>query len=210
MHRRASSLLCAFALVSSAQTLETTAPFTDPNTGIDFQAFTQSDLGYQFGIALPENITSDFIGQLVVPLNATAGWGGVSFGEHMVGPLLLAAWANAGSLVSSFRQATAYAQPPPYTGSNVSLSPISAGTYINATHASLTFLCAGCVDDELSFAPTDTSTIMAYALSHTSPQSPGSAGANLSFHGAGFGQFTVLLSDAQSPDYEAWAEMAGS
>ncbi|KAL1709855.1 hypothetical protein EV121DRAFT_267049 [Schizophyllum commune] len=211
MYRRP-SLLGAAALVSlaAAAAQDTTVAFTDPNTGIDFQAFSDSNLGYQFGIALPETITTDFIGQLVVPLNGTAGWAGVSFGEHMVGPLLLAAWANAGSVVSSFRKASQYAQPPPYSNTSVSLSPISTGTYINATHASLTFVCGGCVDDVLSFSPSDSSTTMAYAVSYTSPQTPGSANASLSFHGAGFGQFTVLLSDAKSPEYESWAAMAGS
>ena len=133
----------------------------------------------------------------------------------MVGPLLLAAWANAGSVMSSFRKASyvflpspffahcipslsssirtdtppsQYAQPPPYSNTSVSLSPISSGTYINATHASLTFVCAGCVDDVLSFSPFDTTTTMAYAVSYTSPQTPGSANASLSFHGAGFGE----------------------
>ena len=66
MYRRP-SLLGAAALVSlaAAAAQDTTVAFTDPNTGIDFQAFSDSNLGYQFGIALPETITTDFIGQLV-------------------------------------------------------------------------------------------------------------------------------------------------
>lgn len=223
MLRRRSSLLGAASLLAWAALLpllgplllslpaaaqDTTAPFTDPNTGIDFQAYTDDALGYQFGIALPETVTTEFIGQLVVPLNGTAGWAGVSFGEHMVGPLLLAAWQNAGSVMSSFRHASAYAQPPIYSNTSISMSPIPDGTFVNSTHASLTFVCAGCVDAALSFAPGASETVMAYAISYTSPQNPGSAAANLSFHGAGYGQFTVLLSDAQSPDYESWAALA--
>ena len=70
MYRR---LLGVAALVymTLAASQDTTMAFTDPNTGIEFQAFSDSALGYRFGIALPETIASDFIGQLVSTLMLT-------------------------------------------------------------------------------------------------------------------------------------------
>jgi hypothetical protein len=41
---------------------------------------------------MPQQPTTDFIAQLVVPLTDGAGWGGVSLGSDMTGPLLLATW----------------------------------------------------------------------------------------------------------------------
>ena len=62
--RQASSLaLLGLAAGVAAQTV--TAPYTDPLTGIDFQAYTDPETGYIFGIALPETVTTDFIGQIV-------------------------------------------------------------------------------------------------------------------------------------------------
>lgn len=60
----------------------TSSAYTDPNTGIDFQRYVENTqtTGYSWGIALPQTPTTDFIGQLVVPLNSSQGWGGVSLG----------------------------------------------------------------------------------------------------------------------------------
>lgn len=51
---------------------------------------------------------------------------------------------------------------------------------------------------------------MGYALAATSPSDAADAGATLTYHSAGFGEFDVLLADAQSADYEAWAALATS
>lgn len=40
------------------------AAYTDPNTGITFQGFTDTT-GFQFGLALPTNPTTEFIAQIV-------------------------------------------------------------------------------------------------------------------------------------------------
>ena len=69
--RQASSLaLLGLAAGAAAQTV--TAPYTDPLTGIDFQAYTDPETGYIFGVALPETVGTDFIGQIVrMSLGAT-------------------------------------------------------------------------------------------------------------------------------------------
>lgn len=54
---------------------------------------TGSPNGYQFGMIIPQKPTTDFIAQIVAPLGAGgSGWGGVSLGSRMRGPLLLVTW----------------------------------------------------------------------------------------------------------------------
>jgi cellobiose dehydrogenase (acceptor) len=68
-----------------------TSSYIDVDTGITFYGL-ESPTGYLFGMMLPQHPTTDFIAQIVTPLTDGAGWGGVSFGSSMVGPLLLVTW----------------------------------------------------------------------------------------------------------------------
>lgn len=92
----------SFGLSVSAQSFA----WTDAATGIDFQRYYDSDSGFSFGVAAPENISTDFIGQIVVPLTSSAGWGGVSFGGPMTGNVLFVAWTDGDEIKTSFRMAT--------------------------------------------------------------------------------------------------------
>ena len=62
-----------------------------------------------FGIALPANATgnTDFIATIG---GKGTGWSGVSLGGGMLSKLLIVAWPNAQTVVSSFRK-TAYVSP---------------------------------------------------------------------------------------------------
>ena len=80
------SLLFAANLTGSQAQL--TSSYKDPSTGITFQRITQ-DAGYSFGIAVPEEPSTDFIGQISATM--TAGWAGVSLTGQMVNSLLVAA-----------------------------------------------------------------------------------------------------------------------
>ena len=59
----------------------------------------------------------------------------------MTNNLLLVAWPNAGSIVTSFRFASGYTQPDIYTG-NATLTPIYQT--VNTTHAELIYRCQHC------------------------------------------------------------------
>ncbi len=89
----AANLIWAPAMLAQTATPSTMAirSYTDVDTGIAFNGHN-SPTGYRFGIMMPRQPTTDFIAQLVSPLNDGAGWGGVSLGSSMVGPLLLVAW----------------------------------------------------------------------------------------------------------------------
>ena len=81
------------------------SPFTDEASGITFNGISHAS-GYRFGIAVPENPTTDFIAQIVAPVNSTGGWGGFGMGSSMRNNLLVVAWPNGDEVVSSFRKAT--------------------------------------------------------------------------------------------------------
>src|ERR1700712_2279788 len=100
---RAFLLSALFALRAAAQTA---SPYTDDKTGITFNGYTDST-DYRLGIALPESPTTDFIAQIVAPVNSTGGGlAGFSMGSSMSGNLLIVAWPNGDEVVSSFRLAT--------------------------------------------------------------------------------------------------------
>lgn len=94
----------AFATLGAAQT---PAPYTDSKSGITFNTLQHSS-GLFFGLALPQNGTgnTDFIATIG---GKGTGYSGVSLGGGMLGKLLVLAWPNQQSVVSSFRK-TAYVQ----------------------------------------------------------------------------------------------------
>lgn len=184
--------------------------YSDSASGIDFQRWCDANTGFCFGLALPETVGTDFVGQLVVPLDSSKGWGGVSLGGSMTSTLLIAAWPNGNSVVSSLRKTTNYANPDVYSG-GASLTEIPDGTSVNRTHLTYTFLCSGCIlGQPATFDATDETYFLGWALSKTSPTTPASASSALTYHAAGFGSFEMLLGQAKSSKYSTWAAMAKS
>ncbi|PIG84505.1 cellobiose dehydrogenase [Aspergillus arachidicola] len=195
------------ALGAAAMNYNSSA-YSDSTTGIDFQRWCDETTGFCFGLALPETVDSDFIGQLVVPLESSNGWGGVSLSSSMTKALLIGAWPNDDSVVSSLREAQSYTNPDVYSG-DASLEEIPDGTSINSTHLTYTFLCRGCVvGTPTTFGKDMDSYFFGWALSKTSPKSPASSDATLNYHAAGFGSFQMVLSDAKSAKYSTWTSKA--
>jgi cellobiose dehydrogenase (acceptor) len=101
------SFVLSVALLALRAAAQTSSTYTDDKTGISFNGYTDPTTGYRLGLALPENPTTDFIAQIVAPVNLTGGgWGGFSMGQTMSGNLLVVAWPNGEEIVSSFRLAT--------------------------------------------------------------------------------------------------------
>jgi len=73
-------LLLAHRIVNA----QVTSAFTDPVTGISFQRFFGAKTSFAFGIALPVNPTTDFIGQITCPIANGNGWGGITLADDMV------------------------------------------------------------------------------------------------------------------------------
>lgn len=82
------ALLCLFPASSSSAQL---TPYTDPTTDITLHAYSPTR-DYQLGFVLPENVTTDFIAQIVAPLKDGQGWAGVAFGRSMLSTLLIVTW----------------------------------------------------------------------------------------------------------------------
>lgn len=203
------SLLASVALGLGLLGTTTTAQqsstaFTDPDTGITYQQVTQR--AYSFGIALPENPTTDFIGR--ISAQGTQGWAGVSLGGMMSGSLMVIAWPHEDEVVSSLRLSTGYSTPGVFSGS-ASLRTIPEGTSFDGTTYTYTFLCEGCIQtDDTTFAADAASATIGYGRSTSTVNAPSNPASALNFHAAGFGLFGVDLAAAQSTDFAEWAALA--
>ncbi|TVY82268.1 Cellobiose dehydrogenase, partial [Lachnellula suecica] len=198
-------LLWAFAAGVYAQS----TAYTDANTGITFQQF-ETTAGVSWGMAVPDTVGTDFIGQMVYPINSS-GYAGISLGSLMVRSVLVAAWPNEGSVVASFRETSGYTNPAVYTAAGLSMTPISNGTFVNSTHLSYTFLCSGCIGLNTSFDATATEITLGWALGTDAVTTPASASAaGFTYHDGGFGNFGLTLSSATSADYSTWAAIASN
>ena len=208
----ARSFILSTALFALQAVAQTSSPYTDAKTGIDFRGYTDARTGFTFGIALPENPTTDFIAQVQAPITNGGGWAGFSMGQSMTGNLLVVAWPNDGEVVSSFRRATGYTNPAVATG-DFTMSPIPEGTYVNDTAFSYTFLCKNCISDDVATGlviyDSPSTNVVGWAFSDDALTDPATASSTLTYHTAGFGAFGLPMSDATSANFETWAAMAG-
>ncbi|KAK0742899.1 hypothetical protein B0T18DRAFT_172393 [Schizothecium vesticola] len=193
------------AAAAATLTTATTTPYTDPLTNITFQSFTPPssssdtpDTTFRIGLAFPPSPDQDLLLlQITTPLSpaSSSGWGALSLGPTMRGPLLLVAWPDSTSSTVRIapRVATSYAVDGtvPYTATAVTLTPIPKGTYFNATHLVATFVCAGCVNTGRDAFDTAggsaTGGLFSYAYSMVAVRDPGDEGTLLSSHVGGGG-----------------------
>lgn len=201
-----SSAAALLGLAGSTAAQLRTSAYNDPNTGIDFQRYSSS--GYSFGLTIPETLGTDFIGQMVIPLEeGSAGWGAVSLRGGMLNGILFCAWANGEDIVTSFRLGGAYSNPDVYDATELQALPIANGTFVNSTHLSYTFLCQDClVEGKTSLATA--SPVFGWAFSDESPATVSDPASALNYHAAGFGQFGIDVDSAKSANYEQWAAWA--
>jgi cellobiose dehydrogenase (acceptor) len=192
--------------ITQAQTAgSTSTAFTDDKTGIQFQQTTKGD--YTFGIALPAKSNGDLIGRISV--KGTQGWAGVSLGGPMANSLMVIAWPHQKKIVSTLRHSQGYSIPNPTSNTTISLKTISAGTWVDGTTYTYTFLCKGCIQSDGSTfkADADLPTIgyAQAAVPVTAPADPFSA---MAFHSSGYGLFEVNLAAARSEKFVTWAASA--
>ncbi|THH08850.1 hypothetical protein EW146_g8858 [Bondarzewia mesenterica] len=109
--------------------------YTDPQNGITFQGFTDPVHSVTYGAIFPPLATSgsnpdEFIAEIVAPIEAE--WVGLALGGAMLQDLLLVAWPNGNSIVSSARYATQYVGP---TITNLpSTSCVQSPKYLSISH----------------------------------------------------------------------------
>jgi len=205
-------LFAALGLVSTIVNAQSSVAWTDPVTGITFQAFQSADYGYSFGLALPTNPTNELIGQLIAPIDA---WAGVDFGGAMVNNLLLPGWAYDGNIVWEFRMASDYTLPYKYNGTEQVITALDCGTYVNSTHWSYTFVCTNCntwVDTNGATVTVDltgTFALFGWSLGTDTPADPSDPNSSLIEH-EGFGLYGMILTAATNANYESFKTCGGN
>ncbi|KAF4985436.1 hypothetical protein FGRMN_11207, partial [Fusarium graminum] len=203
---RFSTLFSSAALMYQAASAAS-VEYKDADTGITFQQWTDKSSKFTFGMALPKNPTTDFIGQIIAPISE--GYASVSMGSLMAKKLLVVAWPNDGKVLTSVRQADGYTSPGLLDDDTVALKPIEKGISVTADSFTYTFLCKGCIKtDGTTFKASDAGAVLGFALSTTALDTPTDSTSALNYHGAGFGGFSIDAASAQSADYETWAKMA--
>ncbi|KNB09143.1 hypothetical protein FOXG_09780 [Fusarium oxysporum f. sp. lycopersici 4287] len=192
---RFSTLLSSAALMYQAVSAES-VEYKDADTGITFQQYTDKSSKFTFGIALPKNPSTDFIGQMTVPISE--GYGSVDCSSP-----------NDGKVLTSVRQADGYTNPAVLDDDTVSIKPIEKGTKVGTDSFTFTFLCEGCIKtDGTTFKAADTNAVLSFAMSTTALDDPTDSAGALNYHGAGFGGYSLDTAAAQSADFETWAKLA--
>jgi cellobiose dehydrogenase (acceptor) len=205
MHVMAWKTILTLGLGLVGSTHAQSTAFTDPKTGIVYQQVTKDD--YTFGVAVPENVTNDFIGRISV--RASKGWAGVSLGGRMSNSLMVVVWPHNNEIVASLRHSRGYASPAPNSNTSISLKTIPYGTSFDGTTYTYTFLCKGCIHADRSTFKADANLpSLGYAYTTEAVASPANALSTLSFHTSGFGLFQVNLSGARSEKFTTWAALA--
>ncbi|KAF9774126.1 hypothetical protein IL306_007874 [Fusarium sp. DS 682] len=203
---RFSTLFSSAALMYQAASAAS-VEYKDADSGITFQQFTDKSSKFTFGIALPKNPSTDFIGQMTVPISK--GYGSVAMGSTMTKKLLVVAWPNDGKVLTSVRQADGYTNPAVLDDDTVSIKPIEKGTKVGADSFTFTFLCEGCIKtDGTTFKASDANGVVGFAMGTVALDDPTDSAGALNYHGAGFGGFSLDTAAAQSADFETWAKLA--
>lgn len=198
------SSLAVAASLAGTQAAILTNPYTDEATGISFTQKIAKD--YSFGLALPENPTTDFIGR--ISANTLTGWAGAAFTDSMRDALLLVTWHHEGKIVSSLRVANNYALPKVIEG-GPTLQEIASN--VNETGYEYTFLCKNCIGTDEAYASVKASEemdVFGWAIATTSsPSDPADPGSAIMQHDL-FNMYSVDVKGAKNKDFETWAAKA--
>ncbi|KAG9000556.1 hypothetical protein FRB94_005345 [Tulasnella sp. JGI-2019a] len=125
-----------------ASVVSQTGQRCDPQLGVCLMTYFDAVYNAQYAWGFPPigdtTYPNEFVGQWTVPIAGL--WAGVTLGQGMNGNLLIAAWPNAGKIVSSTRQALNYAQPTQYLGPTLTTLDYTQ----NSTHWKWTYRCQNC------------------------------------------------------------------
>ncbi|KAJ1308933.1 hypothetical protein OPQ81_004617 [Rhizoctonia solani] len=180
----------AFAQQSSA--------WTDSATGIPFQSYVEPVTGIRLSTAFPSSTTpTEFVGEIIAPISSK--WVGWSLGGGMNSNLLLVAWPNGNSVVSSTRMSTGYTQPTVVSG--FTLTTITAGTSVNATHWKWLFRCQGCTSWTGGAMTTNGVQVFGWAQSTVAVDTPSNPASTFQEHTT-FGMWGHNTADAHYSNYD--------
>jgi cellobiose dehydrogenase (acceptor) len=170
----------------------------------------------QFGMVLPPadaaDLTTEYIGRLVVPIPETGTWFGLTHKSGMTGNLILMAWPSGEDVVTDFRYATGYTSPARYTG-NATLTQISSS--VNETHFEIAYRCQDCwawdhegaEGNQIPGTEETSRQIMGWAQGASAPTDPEDAGSAITQH-ASANMFYVVASSARNAAYTDYSALA--
>jgi cellobiose dehydrogenase (acceptor) len=117
--------------------------YTEPDTGIVFQSWTNPAGNLKFGYTYPANAATvaskDFIGVLECQ---GSGWCAVSLGGSMLNVPLVLAYPSGDEVLTAVKWAPGYVNPDPYGGTHT-ISQISSS--VTATGFKVVYKCEGCL-----------------------------------------------------------------
>ncbi|KAK8114146.1 fungal cellulose binding domain-containing protein [Apiospora kogelbergensis] len=185
--------------------------YTDPKTGIEFGTWTEG-AGFTFGIALPNDALTIAANEYIGLLRCTGGWCGISHGQsgQMTQALLLMAWPHEDEVLTSFRYATGYSMPVPYSG-DAKLTQISSS--INGSTYEVLFRCQNCFSWNHDGSTGSVSTsegflVLGWATANAAPSNPACPTAIRYGQHTAFGQFGAQLNGTANEEYAKWAALA--
>ncbi|KDQ12663.1 carbohydrate-binding module family 1 protein [Botryobasidium botryosum FD-172 SS1] len=192
-------LVSLLPLVGAAFAQQST-PYTDPANGITFQSYSDPTHGITFRWVFPP-LTSpqtEYIGEIVAPIDV--GYVGFSLGGSMTYSLLLVAWQNAQTIVTSTRWTNAYALPTTYAGPVITQLP---STSINATHWKLVYRAQNATSWNGGSLDTTAFPVLSWVLGETKPAQPANP-ASTFFQHTDFGFWSQDAASAHDAKYSSY------
>ncbi|KAF9038951.1 hypothetical protein BDZ89DRAFT_945553 [Hymenopellis radicata] len=179
------------------------AQYIDPDNGITFWGITDAVHKVTYGYIFPpaDSGSTEFIGEIVAPIDTA--WAGVSPKGAMLQTILLVAWANGNSVVSSARFATDYVLPTAMSGPVLTNLPT---TTVNATHWKWVYRCQNCTTWSTGSLNTNSSGAPAWVWSSAPVDDPSDPQSTFEEH-TDFGFYGLDFSSAHTSqaDYDNWA-----
>ncbi|KAI1858141.1 hypothetical protein JX265_010809 [Neoarthrinium moseri] len=198
-------ILAAISLFGSVFGQSDTVGYTDSETGIKFQSFTDADTQVSWRVALPEKTEGDYDALIQIEGPANLGWIGWAWAGTMAYNPLTIVWANGKTVVHSSRIAYGFYTPSVY---NETTYQVLKGTGVTGDTLKFTALCKGCTTWKDFDGNTQTLDLtqparLAYALSHEVVESPSNSSSNFNIHD-NVGHWNADLVASKSADFSSW------
>ncbi|KAI8634475.1 iron reductase domain protein [Xylariaceae sp. FL1651] len=177
------------------------AQYCDTATGVCYSEAKAGDLYFRVALPAVEQDPFDILLQIVAP--KSAGWAAVAWGGKMTMNPITVGWANGNSTIVSSRWADAHTPPVAYPKATYT---VLKGSTANATHWTLTTLCAQCANwvagnnTRVALNPNDKAAKLAWASATSPPSQPANNASSIPKHTA-HGVFTLDLAAGKTEKF---------
>ncbi|ETS73078.1 hypothetical protein PFICI_15253 [Pestalotiopsis fici W106-1] len=184
-----------------------TVAYTDAETGIKFQSYTDTVTNTSWRVALPLSTDGNYDVLVQIEGPSSLGWIGWAWGGTMAYNPLTLTWPNGNSVIHSSRMAYGYHSPDVF---NETTYQVLKGTTVSGGNLKFTALCKGCsswADPDGNQQSLDLTqpARLAFALSHTVVANPGDSASSFDIHDS-VGHWYADLAAAKSEDFDTWVK----